>query len=196
MLKKDITFEDLDGKSVTKTYYFNISKSELMDLELSSPGGFSERLKFLMQTEDVSGALSVFKLIIDLSIGERSEDNIRFMKSAEISAAFKQTNAYDEMLFEFVKNPKAAADFIVAIVPSDFRDKIDPDKILAEAQAAVEARHGVIDVELPKTDITVYTDVELANMPLDKLQQLMREYKGDLPKNVLVVAMQRVSAGR
>jgi len=43
MLKKSITYSDLDGNSVTDDFYFNLSKSELVEMELSEKDGLFPR---------------------------------------------------------------------------------------------------------------------------------------------------------
>jgi hypothetical protein len=199
MLKKDITFEDLDGKKVTKTYYFNMSKRELMALEMETPGGFADKLKFMMITEDAPAVLQVFKLMVDMSIGERHEDNIQFVKSPEITKAFSQTNAYDELLFSFIQDPKVAVEFIHGIMPADFRDKVDAEKVLAEATANVEARRKALDDQNPERQqvargpktLTECTEEELQAMPLDELKSRIANAGGNVPKRALVVAYTR-----
>ena len=39
MLTKKITYEDFDGNSITEEFQFNLTKSELMKMELAEEGG-------------------------------------------------------------------------------------------------------------------------------------------------------------
>ena len=39
MLKRNITYEDFDGNTVTEAFYFNLSKAELMEMEFTRAGG-------------------------------------------------------------------------------------------------------------------------------------------------------------
>ena len=195
MLKKDITFNDLDGNKVTKTFYFNISKRELVDMELETPGGLSEKLRFIMSMEDAPSVLKIFKMIVELSVGERMEDNITFKKTPEITEAFKQTDAYDELLFSFIQDPRAATDFLIAIMPAEFRDKVNVEDILKQAQEQAEAR--VIPnsdrqqvARGPKT-LSEYTEQELAEMSTEELDSRIKNAGGNIPKAALLEAYKR-----
>ena len=44
MLKKTVKYEDFDGNTREETLYFFISKTELTEMELKTPGGFAKRL--------------------------------------------------------------------------------------------------------------------------------------------------------
>ena len=45
MLKQEITYTDLDGKKITETFYFHLSKMEVLELEQEFPGGLGEYLR-------------------------------------------------------------------------------------------------------------------------------------------------------
>jgi hypothetical protein len=200
VLKKDITFDNLDGEKVTKTFYFNLSKSELVTLQAEEPGGFVEKLRFIMMTEDTAAVLAVFKLMVDLSVGERGMDNIQFVKTPEVVKAFKQTAAYDELLFEMIQDPKKAVEFIAGIMPAEFRDKVNTDQVLAQAVEAVEARKAGLETDDivqrqvvargPKT-LTEFTVKELQAMPTDELKERIKNAGGNVPKAALLEAFKR-----
>lgn len=119
MLKKPITFKDLDGNEVTMDFYFHLSKAELIELEIVNQGGLSGRLQRIGESNNGRMIMKEFKDLIRMSYGERSEDNLRFIKSPELSEAFLQTNAYEVLFIELVTDPNAGAAFINGLMPSD-----------------------------------------------------------------------------
>ena len=117
MLKKTFTYTDYNGVERTETHYFNLSKAELVDMEATTPGSLSEKLKRIVDGADGPEIMKFFKELIFKSYGIKSDDGRRFMKSAEISEAFSQTEAQVQLYMELVTNPEAAADFANGIIP-------------------------------------------------------------------------------
>lgn len=119
MLKKDITYTDYNGVERTETKYFNLSKAELMEMELSTVGGFTEMIQKIVAAQDTPSLVKIFKDLILKAYGEKSPDGRRFIKSEEMSTAFSQTEAYSVLFMELATNAEAAAAFVNGIVPSD-----------------------------------------------------------------------------
>ena len=117
MLKNTFTYTDYNGVERTETHYFNLSKAELVDMEATTPGSLSEKLKRIVDGADGPEIMKFFKERIFRSYGIKSDDGRRFIKSAEISEAFSQTEAYVQLYMELVTNPEAAADFANGIIP-------------------------------------------------------------------------------
>ena len=123
MLKKTITFTDYNGTQRTEDFYFNLNKAELTEMQLSREGGLGEWLKKIIDSESRVEIMRVFKNIILKSYGEKSEDGRRFMKSDEISTAFSQTEAYNQLFMDLISDEKNMSDFINAIIPEDLTKK-------------------------------------------------------------------------
>ena len=117
MLKKTITYTDYNGVERTEDFYFNLSKAELAEMELSVDGGMSKMIEKISKTNDVQSVVKFFKEIILKSYGEKSEDGKRFKKSEELSESFSQTEAYSEMFMEFFTDTESAISFINNIIP-------------------------------------------------------------------------------
>lgn len=117
MLKKTMTFENYDGVSITKDFYFNLSKAELMEMQLSTTGGLDEKIKRITQTQDAPEVMKLFKEIILKAYGEKSADGMRLIKSEELSKAFTETEAYSELIMELLSDADAAASFIKSVIP-------------------------------------------------------------------------------
>lgn len=117
MLKKTITFTDYNGAERTEDFYFNLSKAEVMEMELSTTGGLAEMINKIVSAQDTPSIVKVFKDIILKAYGEKSPDGRRFIKSEELSEAFSQTEAYSELYMELSTNAEAAAKFVNEILP-------------------------------------------------------------------------------
>lgn len=117
MLKKTITYTDYNGITRTEDCYFNLNKAEIAEMELSTPGGFAEMINKITASMDGKMIMKVFKELILKSYGEKSADGKRFVKSEELSEAFSQTEAYNELFMELITDSDAAAKFFNGIVP-------------------------------------------------------------------------------
>lgn len=117
MIKKTITFTDYEGVERTEDFYFNLSRAELSDMELSVHGGLSKRLERIAQTQDAPQIAKFFKEIILKCYGVKSEDGKRFIKSEELSNEFAQTEAYVELYMEMLNDADKAAEFFNGVVP-------------------------------------------------------------------------------
>ena len=124
MLKKEITFEDFNGEKTTETLYFNLTKSEMIEMEADYQEGLDATIKRIIKTNDRQGLIREFKKIILKSYGEKSEDGKRFMKSDAIRDAFTQTAAYDAMFMELATNDISAANFMKGILPKDMQAEV------------------------------------------------------------------------
>lgn len=123
MLKKTITYTDYNGNDRTEAFYFNLSKAELMEMQLGTTGGFDAMVQNIINAQDVPTLMTIFKDIILKAYGEKSADGKRFIKSEEISKAFSETEAYSNLYMELVTDAKAAANFITGLVPKEIGDK-------------------------------------------------------------------------
>lgn len=119
MLKKTVTYVDYNGVERTEDFYFNLSKAEVAEMELSVQGGFSKMLEEIIASKDNVQIVNLFKQMVLKSYGEKSPDGRRFIKSDEIAQAFAQTEAYSEIFMELALDEKKAADFVNGILPAN-----------------------------------------------------------------------------
>ena len=119
MLKKTIKYTDYDGNEREEDFYFNLSKAEVTEMELSKEGGMSEYIKKISATQNGPELIKLFKEIIMKSYGEKSLDGKRFIKNKELTEAFTQTEAYSELFVELASNADEAVKFINGIMPKN-----------------------------------------------------------------------------
>lgn len=117
MLKKTITYTDYDGLERTEEFRFNLTKAELVDMELTTAGTFSETMKRIIAEKDIIRIAKLFKELLLKSYGVKSDDGKRFVKSQELSEAFSQTEAYSDLYIELLSNPEEAAKFFAEVAP-------------------------------------------------------------------------------
>jgi hypothetical protein len=122
MIKKKITYVDYNGIECTQEFSFNLSKAELMEMEMSINGGFAEMINKIVAAQNQPQIIKVFKDLILKAYGEKSDDGKRFIKSEELSTAFSQTEAYSILFMELAQDENAAAKFIEGIMPKDLAE--------------------------------------------------------------------------
>ena len=119
MLKKTVTYVDYNGVERTEDFYFNLSKAEVAEMEMSVEGGFSKMLEEIVASKDNVKIVSLFKQMVLKAYGEKSADGRRFIKSEEISKAFSETEAYSEIFMSLALNESEAAAFVNGIMPAN-----------------------------------------------------------------------------
>lgn len=124
MFKKTITYKDYNDVEITEDFYFNLTKAEIMEMQLKEKGGLAEKIQRVVNTKDVPEIIGIFKDLIVSSFGVKSPDGKRFIKNDQLRDEFKQTNAYAELFMELATNETSAADFVNGIIPVDPATKI------------------------------------------------------------------------
>ena len=117
MLKKTFTYVDYNGVERTEDHYFNLSKAELMEMELSTTGGLAEMINKIVAAQDAPAIVKVFKDLVLKAYGQKSPDGRRFIKSKELADEFSQTEAYSQLFMELATDADAASRFVNGIVP-------------------------------------------------------------------------------
>lgn len=133
MLKKTITYTDYDGLERTEEFRFNLTKAELMDMELTTVGTFSKLMQKIIDEKDMVRLAKYFKELILKSYGVKSDDGKRFIKSPELREAFSQTEAYSELYMELLSNSEYAVKFIQQVMPKD----LDQSEVVPEGNVTV-----------------------------------------------------------
>lgn len=120
MLKKTITYTDLNGEEQVEDFYFNLTKAELVQMEMSGPGNSLGRsLEDIGREKDGKKIIETFDYILKKAYGVRSPDGKRFLKNDEAFEAFKSSEPYSILFMELITVPGAASDFINGLMPAD-----------------------------------------------------------------------------
>lgn len=135
MLKKTIKYKAWDGTEVEEEFFFNVTKAELIDLEMSSGReGFEARMQRLIQEKNSQEIYKILRDIILDAYGKPTTiDGVkRFVKNQDVRDEFVQSGAFSELIMEMMTDPTQAALFIENSFPQDMvkaaRKEIDEAK--------------------------------------------------------------------
>ena len=134
MLKKTIKYTDYNGVERTEDFYFNLSKAEIMEMQLTTVGGLDTYLKKIISAQDMPTLMRIFKDLILKSYGVKSDDGRRFIKNEKLREEFEQTEAYSILYMELSTDAESAAAFVNGIIPADIAKQLpkDPNEIAAK----------------------------------------------------------------
>lgn len=131
MLKRPITYTDLDGKNVTKNFYFNLTVPEVSELEFRMDGStMSTYWAKMVEDKNAGAMLRAFKDLISASYGVR--DGEEFLKETEsgysLGRRFLQHPAYSALFLELLgpdaDNEEFFKNFLLGVVPSELRTEM------------------------------------------------------------------------
>jgi hypothetical protein len=120
MIGLPIKYENADGEEKTETFWFHLSKPELMRLQTSIPGGFGKLLQDLLDAEDMHELFKHFESIIFMAYGVREADGKGFEKSDELTKKFRQSFAYEALFDQMMADENAFANFVKEMLPKNF----------------------------------------------------------------------------
>lgn len=122
MIAKTVKYTDYNGLEREEKFYFNLTEAEVSEWELSVDGGFGQKIKEIINANNMPQLIKVFKELLLKSYGEKTIDGKRFRKTDDngqpLSIAFSETQAYSELYMELATDDKAAAEFVNGIMPS------------------------------------------------------------------------------
>ena len=118
MLVKPITYTDYKGNTRTEDFYFNLSESEVVEMEFGVKDKLSNYLQRIAKENNEVELVKFFKSFVLKCYGEVSSDGKRFMKkNGELAEEFAETPAYTELFMELARDSKAAAAFVNGVLP-------------------------------------------------------------------------------
>lgn len=119
MFKKTVSYTDYNDEKQTRTLYFNLTRSEVIEMETESDVSFSDELKKIISEKNGKDIMRVFKMLILKSYGVKTEDGQGFRKNPELVEEFEQSAAYDALFMELCTNADSASEFISRVMPLD-----------------------------------------------------------------------------
>lgn len=134
MLEKQITYDDFfSDEKITETFYFHLTRSELLELEVHFGGGIEAGIKRIIAAEDNETLVKEFKWLIMLAYGKKVGRS--FDKSEEAKKEFASSPAFDELFMQLLGDEKFAAEFVNGIMPKGMPEG---GTTATEAKAAME----------------------------------------------------------
>ena len=127
MLKESITYIDFNGLERTEDYYFNLTRTELIRMEMNKNGSLTGLLTKITKANDMPDIFEAMENLILKAYGEKSTDGRRFDKSEEISNNFMHSPAYDKLFEKLTMDATYAYKFLMGILPSELAEQAAKD---------------------------------------------------------------------
>ena len=116
MYKETLTYNDYNDKERSEDFYFDLSQAELIEIEMTTVGGFVAMVDNAVKAQDYPTLYRVFKDFVSRSYGVKSADGREFEKSDAILRRFTQTRAYSNLMTRLCTDAEYASKFINGIV--------------------------------------------------------------------------------
>ena len=136
MYSHKIAYTDFNNEHHEDTFYFNLSKGDIVELELGEEGGLEGVLEKLIKEQDRKKLVKLFRSLIEASVGKR--DGRRFIKTDEIREDFMFSNAYSEFIVELLSDEGVRAAFVKEIFPSNGEAPKTKEELIADMHKASE----------------------------------------------------------
>lgn len=132
------TTMNFDGEEITRDYLFNFTEAEILQMQFSKSGGLYDYLMTIINAKDQPNIIDTLNKIVLEAYGEKSPDGEYFMKSDEIKARFKASQAFSDIYMELAFDDIKAAEFINGILP-------DKEKMKAKLQQMTDKQKKKAD---------------------------------------------------
>ena len=188
MLKMDVKYEDFNGVQRNEEFYFNMSKSEMLRLQLrhsklvdekTVQGGFTEFLEAVRERGSGQEMGEVVEDLILSAYGQKSEDGRSFVKSVEDRQAFSQTAAYDSLFIQLLTDQKAMETFFTEAFNIDKYDQnSQPSDKPNRPYPTAPTQHTLEDA------VPDASPISMNNMQVEPTQEQIAEYLRNQQKDV------------
>lgn len=118
MLKKTVTYTNFDGETVTDIVRFNLTKAELLEMEITTKDGWTNYVKRIVEAENQAEIFKVYKDLVLKAYGVMSEDGRHFIKKPELAEEFSHTEAFSELFMEVFQDADKASAFMEGMLPA------------------------------------------------------------------------------
>lgn len=168
MLKKTITYQDLDGNPITEDFWFHLTMAEVSKMELGTEGGYAAKLQALVKASNGRDIIEHFESIILGAYGERSADNKSFIKNQQVRDAFAGSDAYSVLFMELVSDATASSEFVKGILPREFEAQV------AQLNDTVQSNVFQDNVSQPATALP-YSAADIMKMSPEEFANLQAQ---------------------
>lgn len=127
MIKKTVKYEDFNGVERSEDLYFNLTKTELHNMNFRHHGTYAEQLQGIVDSKDICLVTELFTEIITKAYGVKSEDGRNFRKSQELVDDFVSSAAYDALMNELLNDESAAAALFIGALPKDLQAEVQKE---------------------------------------------------------------------
>lgn len=114
------TYTTFDGEEIEEEFRFNLTKKELLDIELEAEGSIEQFIKRCRNHKDAKAIATFVHNLIVKAYGEKSLDGRQFIKSRNgesLGESFSYTEAFSNLYIELISSADNLSHFINKIVP-------------------------------------------------------------------------------
>lgn len=127
MIKKTVKYEDFNGVERSEDLYFNLTKTELHNMNFRHYGSYADQLQGIVDSKDIRMVTELFNEIITKAYGVKSEDGRNFRKSQQLVDDFVSSAAYDALMTELLNDESAAAALFIGALPKDLQAEVQKE---------------------------------------------------------------------
>lgn len=160
MLQRDITFEDFDGNEVTETFYFNLTKAELIKMQIAVKGGMKTYFEIIIKKEDEAAIIDAFDKILLASVGKKADG--RFIKTQEVIDNFRFSGAYEVLFMQLLTDAKYSSEFVEAVMPQALIEQVHAQQTSVTVDLPQSPISLTPNLNTPSPDFTRMTDADFA----------------------------------
>jgi hypothetical protein len=184
MIKKTLMWKDFNGGEHMEDFYFHLYKPDMVDLEVSRTGGLSVMLPKMIASKDMGEVVEIFKKLVRMSLGIRSEDGRKFTKRSpearEYVNDFMDSPAYAALFDDLTQNENAGAEFLLGMLPEGFLSREDMAAMMENSSSLAVGAQPPAPAEVPWAKRRP-TSKELREMTPDQLREVYARDHGTTP---------------
>lgn len=123
-------YTDFLGTEREEDVRFNITETELIEMQAEIPGGYTAYAEKIVAAKDTVELMKVFKSILQRAYGVLSPDGTCFDKDPAHFKRFVSTPIYNNIFMRLVQDADFAANFMKNIIPASLSEeaiKENPD---------------------------------------------------------------------
>lgn len=148
MIKKTLQYHDFEGDLRTDDFYFSLNQVQFARINRLFPNGLKEYMQKIIKDKDADELFRVIDILVSEAYGERQGSN--FVKVApngqKLSDFFTNTEAYDNLLEELMKDDTSLINFLTGCLGRDAQEKVRAEMEKQQAEMEKEQVNGVPDV--------------------------------------------------
>lgn len=118
MFKYEIEYENSEGNKVKENLYFNLTKAEVIKMDLMKNGKLANILQEIIDSQNAEQTIIWFDKIIRLAYGQKTSDGL-FKKDPELTDAFIASEAYSEFFIKLIRAEIDVNAFVLGILPKE-----------------------------------------------------------------------------
>lgn len=161
MLQREIKFEDFDGNQVTETFYFNLSKAELVKMQVVVKGGMKTYLETIIEKEDEGAIVEAFDKILLASVGKKVDG--KFIKTQEVIDNFRFSGAYEVIFLQLLTDAKFSSEFVENVLPKGLIDQVHAQQTSTSVDLPQPPVSLTPNLNAPTPDFSKMTPTDFAD---------------------------------